>query len=85
MFHTKVNTALQLVLMGITTVHPILPFDLGIALQGLQYVSQPLYIKALAHSVNRWTVATTTIWSGLSYVFSKNAVRIISERRKPEP
>lgn len=29
----------------------------------------------------RWTVAVTTIWSGLSYVFSKNAVRILSERR----
>ncbi|KXN84256.1 putative cardiolipin synthase [Leucoagaricus sp. SymC.cos] len=65
---SKVNTALQLLLMGITTVHPILPFDLGIALQGLQ-----------------WTVATTTIWSGLTYVFSKNAVRILSERRKLKP
>ncbi|XP_006459268.1 hypothetical protein AGABI2DRAFT_191269 [Agaricus bisporus var. bisporus H97] len=63
-FISKVNTALQLLLMGVTTVHPILPFDLGIALQGLQ-----------------WTVAVTTIWSGLSYVFSKNAVRILSERR----
>ncbi|KAF9446896.1 hypothetical protein P691DRAFT_672594 [Macrolepiota fuliginosa MF-IS2] len=67
-FISKVNTALQLLLMGITTIHPILPFDLGIALQGLQ-----------------WTVATTTIWSGLSYVFSKNAVRIITEGRKPKP
>ncbi|KAF9006189.1 CDP-alcohol phosphatidyltransferase-domain-containing protein [Cyathus striatus] len=59
---SKVNTALQLLLMGVTTVHPILPFELGIALQGLQ-----------------WTVATTTIWSGLSYVFSKDAVRLITK------
>jgi cardiolipin synthase len=25
----------------------------------------------------RYTVATTTIWSGLSYVFSKDAVKIL--------
>lgn len=62
-FISKVNTALQLLLMGITTVHPILPFDFGLALQGLQLM-----------------VATTTIWSGLSYIFSKNVVRILSKR-----
>ncbi|KAG5725047.1 hypothetical protein E4T56_gene12403 [Termitomyces sp. T112] len=64
---SKVNTALQLALMGITTVHPLLPFELGLSLTGLQ-----------------WTVATTTIWSGLSYVFSKDAVRLVSER-PPKP
>ena len=30
----------------------------------------------------RWIVAMTTIWSGLSYIFSKDAVRILSETRK---
>ncbi|KAG0709449.1 CDP-alcohol phosphatidyltransferase-domain-containing protein [Suillus ampliporus] len=31
-------------------------------------------------------VAVTTVWSGLSYVFSKDAVRIVSEtRRRPPP
>ncbi|KAG1812927.1 uncharacterized protein BJ212DRAFT_1448082 [Suillus subaureus] len=30
-------------------------------------------------------VAVTTVWSGLSYVFSKDAVRIISETRKQPP
>ncbi|ETW78684.1 hypothetical protein HETIRDRAFT_324323 [Heterobasidion irregulare TC 32-1] len=64
---SKVNTALQLFLMGTTTISPILPFDIGLFSQGLQ-----------------WTVATTTIWSGLSYVFSKNAVRVISVSRKPK-
>ena len=34
----KVNTALQLLLMGTTTVTPILPIDIGLPLQGLQYV-----------------------------------------------
>ena len=30
----------------------------------------------------RWIVAGTTIWSGLSYVFSKDAVRILHQSRK---
>ncbi|KAG2125317.1 hypothetical protein DEU56DRAFT_983337 [Suillus clintonianus] len=30
-------------------------------------------------------VAVTTVWSGLSYVFSKDAVRIVSETRKRPP
>ncbi|KAG1860629.1 CDP-alcohol phosphatidyltransferase-domain-containing protein [Suillus subalutaceus] len=30
-------------------------------------------------------VAVTTVWSGLSYVFSKDAVRIVSETRKQPP
>ncbi|KAG6841234.1 hypothetical protein C0991_000518 [Blastosporella zonata] len=65
---SKINTALQLALMGVTTVHPLLPFELGLSLVGLQ-----------------WTVATTTIWSGLSYIFTKDAVRIVSERRPKPP
>ncbi|KAG6877426.1 hypothetical protein C0993_007594 [Termitomyces sp. T159_Od127] len=65
---SKINTALQLALMGVTTVHPLLPFELGLSLAGLQ-----------------WTVATTTIWSGLSYVFSKDAVRLVSQRPPKKP
>ncbi|KAH9951076.1 CDP-alcohol phosphatidyltransferase-domain-containing protein [Amylocystis lapponica] len=60
---SKVNTALQLLLMGFTTVSPLLPVDTSVALQALQ-----------------WAVGTTTVWSGASYVFSKDAVRIISKR-----
>jgi len=63
-FISKVNTALQLGLMGATTISPLLPFEIALPLQGLQ-----------------WGVATTTIWSGLSYVFSKDAVRIVSHER----
>ncbi|KAG1739352.1 CDP-alcohol phosphatidyltransferase-domain-containing protein [Suillus occidentalis] len=33
----------------------------------------------------RIVVAVTTVWSGLSYVFSKDAVRIVSETRKKLP
>ncbi|PPQ78682.1 hypothetical protein CVT25_010703 [Psilocybe cyanescens] len=65
---SKVNTTLQLVLMGATTVNPILPFDLGLALQALQYV-----------------VATTTIWSGFSYLFTKNAFRVVSQPKNRTP
>jgi cardiolipin synthase len=33
---TQVNTALQLMLMGLTLVHPMLPFSTTLALTGLQ-------------------------------------------------
>ncbi|KAL7419355.1 hypothetical protein Q5752_006193 [Cryptotrichosporon argae] len=61
---SKVNTALQLLLMGVTTVSPILSPALGPALQALQ-----------------WTVAGTTIWSGLSYV-GKGGFRILKPGQK---
>ncbi|KAI1384499.1 uncharacterized protein F4822DRAFT_433043 [Hypoxylon trugodes] len=39
----------------------------------------------LAMSTFQYLVATTTAWSGLSYVFSKDAVRILSENKdKPK-
>ncbi|KAK1234889.1 hypothetical protein PQX77_001897 [Marasmius sp. AFHP31] len=62
---SKVNTALQLLLMGTTTISPVLPFALDVPLTGLQ-----------------WVVGVTTVWSGLSYIFSKDAVRIVSQRQK---
>ncbi|KAK7686198.1 hypothetical protein QCA50_010418 [Cerrena zonata] len=65
---SKVNTALQLLLMGTTTVSPILPVDIGLGLQALQ-----------------WVVGATTIWSGASYLFTKDAVRIISSKKPPTP
>ncbi|KAF8809515.1 hypothetical protein BYT27DRAFT_7094482 [Phlegmacium glaucopus] len=65
---SKVNTALQLLLMGTTTISPILPFELGLPLQSLQ-----------------WLVATTTIWSGFSYMFGKGAFRIVTQAKKTGP
>jgi len=32
--------------------------------------------------MERYTVATTTIWSGISYVFSKDAVKILKNEDK---
>jgi len=63
---SKINTALQLLLMGTTTISPILPFDISMGLNALW-----------------WIVGTTTIWSGASYVLSRDAVRVISSARKP--
>ncbi|RUP48664.1 CDP-alcohol phosphatidyltransferase-domain-containing protein [Jimgerdemannia flammicorona] len=62
---SKVNTALQLVLMGASLTNPVFAWPEHMALTTLQY-----------------TVATTTIWSGLSYVFSKDAVKILHETKK---
>lgn len=62
---SKVNTALQLFLMGFTTISPLLSFSVSTPLAWLQ-----------------WTVAGTTIGSGLSYVFSKTAVRFVNKSSK---
>ncbi|EED12485.1 phosphatidyl synthase [Talaromyces stipitatus ATCC 10500] len=66
---SKVNTALQLLLVGSSIALPVLPESLAGAwglyngLVGLQLL-----------------VAATTVWSGLSYVFSKDAVKILSDK-----
>ncbi|TCD69493.1 hypothetical protein EIP91_007423 [Steccherinum ochraceum] len=64
---SKYNTFLQLLLMGFTTISPLLPFDVAAPLIALQ-----------------WIVGTTTIWSGASYLFSKDAVRVIAQKGPPK-
>ncbi|KAL2022298.1 hypothetical protein VTK56DRAFT_5696 [Thermocarpiscus australiensis] len=65
---SKYNTALQLGLMGLTTVAPVIPaLDLSTTLGVMQYV-----------------VAVTTVWSGASYVYSKDAVKILTPPQ-PDP
>ncbi|ORZ34998.1 hypothetical protein BCR44DRAFT_1139510 [Catenaria anguillulae PL171] len=60
---SKINTALQLLFMG----------------AALSATSIPLVTSLWAtwHIPAQWVVATTTVWSGLSYVFSKDAVRYL--------
>ncbi|RSH93026.1 hypothetical protein EHS25_008474 [Saitozyma podzolica] len=58
---SKINTALQLLLMGVTTVSPLIQFSVAPFLSALQ-----------------WTVAGTTIWSGLSYL-GRSGVRILQQ------
>ncbi|KAI5304397.1 hypothetical protein KEM56_006539 [Ascosphaera pollenicola] len=66
---SKVNTALQLLLVWSAMAFPVLPeaflasWHAYEGMTGLQYL-----------------VAGTTVWSGLSYVFSKDAVKILSEK-----
>lgn len=38
----------------------------------------------VAMTAFQYLVATTTVWSGLSYVFSKDAVKILSQKDKPK-
>ncbi|CEG73974.1 Putative CDP-diacylglycerol-glycerol-3-phosphate 3-phosphatidyltransferase [Rhizopus microsporus] len=59
---SKVNTALQLLLMGcsLTTVTVNVP-------------------SAEAMTALQWIVGGTTVWSGASYLFSKDAVRILKK------
>lgn len=73
---SKINTALQLGLIGWTVALPLLTGYgewIGPATVGAQYL-----------------VAGTTIWSGLSYVYTKDAVKILTQediderRRKAE-
>lgn len=65
---SKLNTALQLALIGACVANPIVgeSADWAAALEAMQY-----------------TVATTTVWSGLSYVFSKDAVKILKHPTVP--
>lgn len=60
---SKINTALQLLLMGASLTSPVLGFPDTTLLTGLQ-----------------WTVGVTTIWSGASYIYSKDAVRILNKK-----
>lgn len=60
---SKINTALQLVLMG---------FSLSTVCMGLP--SSPEFMTAF-----HWVVGGTTVWSGAGYMLKKNAVRIIKQ------
>ncbi|KAI9842585.1 MAG: hypothetical protein M1830_007790, partial [Pleopsidium flavum] len=59
---SKVNTALQLALIGATTAMPL--------------ISDQELMK------ERYLVATTTVWSGASYIYTKDAVKILSREER---
>ncbi|KAJ5107684.1 hypothetical protein N7456_004359 [Penicillium angulare] len=67
---SKINTALQLVLVGSAIGLPVLP-EAFISAWHLQD----------AMTIFQYVVATTTIWSGLGYVFGKDAVRILKDQK----
>ncbi|KAL2055175.1 hypothetical protein ABVK25_004513 [Lepraria finkii] len=63
---SKTNTFLQLGLIGVTMS--------GLAMGGLGETAQAML------EISWWIVGATTIWSGGSYVWGKDAVRIIRSR-----
>lgn len=65
---SKYNTFLQLGLMGATMVAPVVP---AVEMAGVLGVGQ-------------WVVAGTTVWSGASYVYSKDAVKILPHSKGGE-
>ncbi|KAJ9631859.1 hypothetical protein H2203_000259 [Taxawa tesnikishii (nom. ined.)] len=78
---SKFNTFLQLVLVGSTLALPVVTADnhhLGImadlGLQGIDLGNLMAYFQ--------WLVAGTTVWSGLSYAFLKDAVKILGTDEK---
>ena len=68
---SKYNTFLQVVLLGGTTALPLLALHGGTLLPDLNYEG---VVQAL-----QYIVAATTLWSGASYAFLKNAVNILGE------
>ncbi|CAG8971338.1 hypothetical protein HYALB_00005956 [Hymenoscyphus albidus] len=64
---SKYNTALQLGLIGATTAMPLV----GATMWGVEVA--PIMTGM------QYLVATTTIWSGLSYIYTKDAVKILSQ------
>lgn len=65
---SKINTGLQLALVGLYTVDPILPGLMGLDIHGFLGLEGFSYLTA-----------GTTIWSGLSYIWNKDAVKIIKQ------
>ncbi|KAL2039127.1 hypothetical protein N7G274_008176 [Stereocaulon virgatum] len=63
---SKINTFLQLGLIGVTMS--------GLAMGGLGETGQAML------EISWWIVGATTVWSGGSYIWGKDAVRIISRR-----
>ncbi|KAI8079075.1 CDP-alcohol phosphatidyltransferase-domain-containing protein [Gilbertella persicaria] len=59
---SKINTALQLVLMGLS----LTTMSMGMP-------------SAEVMTALQWVVGGTTVWSGASYMFSRNAVRILKQ------
>ena len=70
---SKINTLLQLCLVGCVMVLPVLP--------GWIVVSGNLSGVVEGWM---WMVAGTTVWSGLSYVGNKEAVRVLSQMEVSE-
>lgn len=80
---SKINTLLQLLLIGATTALPLVPADVVVE----QLPSSVLNLLGDGESVRvhdlvgwfQWLVAGTTLWSGASYTWTRSAVKILRE------
>ncbi|KAK9466421.1 CDP-alcohol phosphatidyltransferase-domain-containing protein [Lipomyces arxii] len=72
---SKYNTALQMGLITVSLMKPLI-------LEGMTIESQLLAVQAITGL--EYCVAGTTVLSGLSYVFSKTAVKIVTEKEIEE-
>lgn len=79
---SKLNTFLQLGLIGVTLTLPLLVPEVGAAAIGRltevvrEGLGGPVGVQTAVRGL-QGVVAATTVWSGLSYVWTKNAVRIL--------
>ncbi|KGK39818.1 CDP-diacylglycerol-glycerol-3-phosphate 3-phosphatidyltransferase [Pichia kudriavzevii] len=71
---SKVNTALQMLYLGSMMIKPVFLMYLSERFGPETTTMFLTYIQYL-----EWTVATTTLWSGLSYLFSRNAVKFLKQ------
>ncbi|KAB8254694.1 hypothetical protein BDV32DRAFT_142641 [Aspergillus pseudonomiae] len=93
---SKVNTALQLLLVGSAIALPVVPeaiidaWNLKEAMTGFHTYDHRVWRTGLpvrsavlkphaGRLVVGYLVAATTIWSGMSYVFSRDAVKILTK------
>ncbi|GAB7347671.1 hypothetical protein MBLNU459_g5239t2 [Dothideomycetes sp. NU459] len=78
---SKFNTFLQLLLIGSTLAFPVITADnhhLGVLYDlGFEKLSLEKFMTYF-----QWIVAGTTVWSGLSYAYLKNAVKILGTDEK---
>ncbi|KAI9796829.1 MAG: hypothetical protein M1833_005972 [Piccolia ochrophora] len=62
---------------------PILPSSVSPSSFEIDLCCVP-FTQALTMKFRRYLVACTTVWSGASYVYSKDAVKILSARERAE-
>ncbi|QPG75541.1 hypothetical protein FOA43_002896 [Brettanomyces nanus] len=73
---SKVNTALQMVYLGTIMIKPLAMIYLG-----QNYGEDATGILLSLIKYFEWIVATTTTWSGLSYLFGRKAVKILLPKK----
>lgn len=72
---SKYNTLFQMLYLGSSLILPVV----SAALDATQHANWIEYLATALKGLE-YTVATTTVLSGLSYVFSKNAVKILKPK-----